>query len=98
MFEEETLAIATSLKDGRQCSHRSTFVREMNNDVASQFGTRSNMSSNQVRRRRVVLKLDFGSERKRSNHVTPHVSARTQAYLLEFFVLKLVVCKSYSVQ
>ena len=39
VFEEEALAIAPSLRDGRQCSQRSTFVREMNNDVASQFGT-----------------------------------------------------------
>ena len=61
VFEEETLAIAHGLRDGRQGSHRSTFVREMNNDVACHFGTRLNLSSNQARRRRVVLKLDFES-------------------------------------
>ena len=50
VFEEEALAIAPSPRDGRQCSHRSTFVREMNNDLASHFGTRPNLSSNQARR------------------------------------------------
>ena len=78
VFEEEALAIAPSPRDGRQCSHRSTFVREMNNDVASHFGTQPNLTSNQARRGRVVLKLDFGSERRKSNHGVPHVSARTQ--------------------
>ena len=78
VFEEETLAIAPSLRDGRQCSHRSTFVGEVNNDVASHFGTRPNLTSSQARRRRDVLKFDFGSERKKSNHGVSHVSARTQ--------------------
>ena len=79
VFEEETLAIAHSLRDGRQGSHRLTLVKEMNNDVACHFGTRPNLTSNQVRRRRVVLKLDFESERSKSSHGVPHVSARTQA-------------------
>ena len=79
VFEEETLAIAHGLRDGRQGSHRSTFFREMNNDVACHFGTRLNLSSNQARRRRVLLKLEFESERKKSNRGVPHVSARTQA-------------------
>ncbi|XP_031736960.1 uncharacterized protein LOC116402112 [Cucumis sativus] len=79
MFEEETLAIAHSLRDGRRGSHRLTFVKEMNNDVACHFGTRPNLSSNQARRRRVMPKPDFESERKKSNRGVPHVSARTQA-------------------
>ena len=79
MFEEEALAIATSLRDGRQCSHKSTVVREMNNDVARHFSTWPNLTSNQARRRRFVLKLDFESERRKSSHGVPHVSARTQA-------------------
>ena len=45
-----TKDIATSLRDGRRCSHRSTFVREMNNDLASHFGTQLNLSSNQAKR------------------------------------------------
>ena len=50
----------------------------MNNDIARHFGTRSNLTSNQARRRRVVLKLDFESKRRKSSHGVPHVSARTQ--------------------
>ena len=51
----------------------------MNNDVARHFDTRSNLTLNLARRRRVVLKLDFGSERKKSNRGVPHVSARAPA-------------------
>ena len=45
VFEEETFAIVHSLGDGRQYSHISTFVREMNEDVASHFGTQPNLTS-----------------------------------------------------
>ena len=51
----------------------------MNNNFGSHFGTWSNLTSNQARRRKDVLRLDFGSERKKSNHGVPHVSTRTQA-------------------
>ena len=48
VFEEETLVMVHSLRDARQYSHRSTFVRETNNNVVSHFSTQPNLTLSQV--------------------------------------------------
>ena len=90
--EEGTFAMVHSLKDGRQYSHRSTFVRETNNNVTNHFSTQPNLTSSQARGQRDMLELDFGSEHRkgasnraadalsqRKNHVIPYMLAHTQA-------------------